>query len=62
VTERSPATIEDVEQRLRERKYIGDRALATSIYLALKLQKPLFIDYEQRAGRREWASCQKVFG
>ena len=39
----APATIEDVERRLRERRYIGDRALGTSIFLALKLQKPLFI-------------------
>ena len=42
----TPATIEDVERRLRERRYIGDRALATSIFLALKLQKPLFIEGE----------------
>jgi len=55
VTERSPATIEDVERRLRERNYIGDRALATSIYLALKLQKPLFIEGEAGVGKTEAA-------
>src|SRR5438067_830237 len=51
----APATIEDVEQRLRERRYIGDRALATSIFLALKLQKPLFIEGEAGVGKTEAA-------
>jgi len=51
----APATIEDVEQRLRERKYIGDRGLATSIFLALKLQKPLFIEGEAGVGKTEAA-------
>jgi MoxR-like ATPase len=51
----SPATIEDVERRLRERRYIGDRGLATSIFLALKLQKPLFIEGEAGVGKTEAA-------
>ncbi len=51
----APPTIEDVERRLRERKYIGDRALATSIFLALKLQKPLFIEGEAGVGKTEAA-------
>ncbi len=55
VTAGSPATIEDVEQRLRERKYIGDRGLATSIFLALKLEKPLFIEGEAGVGKTEAA-------
>jgi MoxR-like ATPase len=45
------ATIDEVEQRLREQRYIGDRALATSIFLALKLQKPLFIEGEAGVAR-----------
>jgi MoxR-like ATPase len=55
VTEGAPTTIEDVEQRLRERKYIGDRGLATSIFLALKLEKPLFIEGEAGVGKTEAA-------
>jgi MoxR-like ATPase len=55
VTDGAPATIEDVEQRLRERKYIGDRGLATSIFLALKLEKPLFIEGEAGVGKTEAA-------
>ena len=51
----APATIQDVERRLRERRYIGDRALATSIFLALKLQKPLFIEGEAGVGKTEAA-------
>ena len=55
MTDGAPATIEDVEQRLRERKYIGDRGLATSIFLALKLEKPLFIEGEAGVGKTEAA-------
>src|ERR1700737_2409980 len=49
------ATIDDVEQRLRDQRYIGDRGLATSIFLALKLQKPLFIEGEAGVGKTEAA-------
>jgi MoxR-like ATPase len=55
VTAGSPRTIEDVEARLRDRKYIGDRGLATSIFLALKLEKPLFIEGEAGVGKTEAA-------
>src|SRR4030081_2721661 len=51
----APASIDDVERRLRERRYIGDRALATSIYLALRLNKPLFIEGEAGVGKTEAA-------
>src|SRR3989440_12858790 len=47
--------IADVEARLRERRYIGDRALATAIFLALKLGKPLFIEGEAGVGKTEAA-------
>src|SRR3989440_4220840 len=47
--------IADVEARLRERRYIGDRALATAIFLALKLDKPLFIEGEAGVGKTEAA-------
>src|SRR6202140_2900045 len=51
----APLSIDDVEARLRERRYIGDRALATSIFLALKLEKPLFIEGEAGVGKTEAA-------
>jgi MoxR-like ATPase len=52
---RIPQSIEDVISRLGERRYIGDRPLATSIYLALKLGKPLFIEGEAGVGKTEAA-------
>jgi len=48
-------SIDDVLGRLAERRYIGDRPLATSIYLALKLGKPLFIEGEAGVGKTEAA-------
>jgi MoxR-like ATPase len=54
----APASIDEigeVERRLRERRYIGDRGLATSIFLALKLEKPLFIEGEAGVGKTEAA-------
>ena len=50
-----PQSIDDVIDRLGERRYIGDRALATGIFLALKLAKPLFIEGEAGVGKTEAA-------
>jgi MoxR-like ATPase len=50
-----PQSIDDVIARLGEHQYIGDRALATSIYLALRLGKPLFIEGEAGVGKTEAA-------
>ncbi len=52
---RVPASIDEVLERLSERRYIGDRAIATSIFLALKLAKPLFIEGEAGVGKTEAA-------
>ena len=51
----SIGSIDEIEARLRERRYIGDRALATSIFLGLKLEKPLFIEGEAGVGKTEAA-------
>jgi MoxR-like ATPase len=48
-------SIDEVLSKLAERRYIGDRPLATSIYLALKLGKPLFIEGEAGVGKTEAA-------
>jgi MoxR-like ATPase len=50
-----PQSIDDVIARLGEHRYIGDRALATSIFLALRLGKPLFIEGEAGVGKTEAA-------
>lgn len=60
--EKSPLAIqstEDLQSLLREQRYIADRGLATSIYLALKLERPLFVEGEAGVGKTELA---KVLG
>ncbi|MDQ6636753.1 MAG: MoxR family ATPase [Candidatus Dormibacteraeota bacterium] len=51
----SPVSIEAVMAGLEERRYIGDRPLATSIFLALALGRPLFIEGEAGVGKTEAA-------
>ena len=51
----SVSSIDEIEDRLRERRYIGDRALATAIFLGLRLEKPLFIEGEAGVGKTEAA-------
>ncbi|MGH7919838.1 MAG: AAA family ATPase, partial [Candidatus Dormibacteraceae bacterium] len=50
-----PTSIDDVSARLQDRRYIGDRQLATTIFLALRLQKPLFLEGEAGVGKTEAA-------
>jgi len=48
-------SIEALQAVLRSRNYIADRGLATSIYLALKLGRPLFLEGEAGVGKTEVA-------
>ncbi len=48
-------SIDQLQNALREETYIADRGLATAIYLALKLQKPLFLEGEPGVGKTEVA-------
>jgi MoxR-like ATPase len=51
-------TIESIDQlqnELRDQLYIADRGLATSIFLALKLGRPLFLEGEAGVGKTEVA-------
>ena len=50
-----PDTIDDVQNRLADRRYIGDRQLSTAIFLALRLKKPLFMEGEAGVGKTEAA-------
>ena len=50
-----PASINEVLDLLREQQYIGDRGLAVPIFLALKLQRPLFLEGEAGVGKTEIA-------
>jgi MoxR-like ATPase len=48
-------TIELLQEALRNNLYIADRGLATAIFLALKLQRPLFLEGEPGVGKTEVA-------
>jgi MoxR-like ATPase len=51
------ASIDDVAQALRRRSYLADRGLATAIYLALSLDKPLLLEGEAGVGKTEVAKA-----
>jgi MoxR-like ATPase len=48
-------SIDQLQDALRERNYVADRGLATALYLALKLRRPLFLEGEAGVGKTEVA-------
>ena len=50
-----PQSIDEVQDGLREQCYVADRQLATSIFLSLRLEKPLFLEGEAGVGKTEVA-------
>ncbi len=48
-------TVDSVQQALNAQDYIAERGLATAIFLALKLGKPLFLEGEAGVGKTEIA-------
>jgi MoxR-like ATPase len=54
---RQAESIEDLERLLADQRYIADRSLALSIYLALKLRRPLFLEGEAGVGKTEVAKA-----
>jgi len=50
-----PTSIEDTLATLLSQGYVADRRLATVVYLALKLQRPLFLEGEPGTGKTEIA-------
>ncbi|MEM7428575.1 MAG: MoxR family ATPase [Pseudomonadota bacterium] len=50
-----PASIDDTHQLLTSADYVADRALATVIYLSMKLGRPLFLEGEAGVGKTEVA-------
>ncbi len=50
-----PTSIDDTLARLAALDYIADRQLATGVYLALRLQRPLFLEGEPGTGKTEIA-------
>lgn len=50
-----PASIDAVETLLAQGDYVADRPLATSLFLALKMGRPLFLEGEAGVGKTEIA-------
>ncbi len=50
-----PATIADTQAALLAQDYVADRQLATVVHLALRLQRPLFLEGEPGTGKTEIA-------
>jgi len=50
-----PTSIDDVQARLLAYDYVADRQLATAVFLALRLQRPLFLEGEPGTGKTEIA-------
>jgi len=50
-----PKSIDETETLLSGEGYVADRSLATVLYLALKMGKPLFLEGEAGVGKTEIA-------
>jgi MoxR-like ATPase len=49
------SSVDEVQEAMEKEKYICERALATVLYLALKLEKPLLLEGEAGVGKTEVA-------
>jgi MoxR-like ATPase len=50
-----PETVDDILALLKAGDYVADRSLATALFLALKLRRPLFLEGEAGVGKTEIA-------
>src|SRR5260370_41906070 len=50
-----PTKVDDVVSLLEQHDYFADRRLATSVFLALKMQRPLFLEGEAGVGKTQIA-------
>jgi MoxR-like ATPase len=50
-----PASIDETQALLASGEYVADRSLATSLYLSLAMQRPLFLEGEAGVGKTEIA-------
>jgi MoxR-like ATPase len=51
----APASIDETQQLLSSGDYVADRSLATSLFLSLTMQRPLFLEGEAGVGKTEIA-------
>lgn len=49
------ASVDDLQRAMAERHYVAGRALSVATYLALRLQRPLFLEGEPGVGKTEVA-------
>src|SRR5580765_7021887 len=52
-----PGSISDLQQRLADHHYVADRGVAISLYLALRLKRPLFLEGEAGVGKTALAAA-----
>ena len=52
-----PASISELQQRLASQHYVADHGLAVSLFLALRLRRPLFLEGEAGVGKTALASA-----
>lgn len=52
-----PASIDDTAAQLLAQGYVAQRELATAVFLALRLQRPLFLEGEPGTGKTEIAKA-----
>ena len=52
-----PGSIDELQSTLAGEKYISDRSLSTTLYLALKLQRPVLLEGEAGVGKTEVAKA-----
>ena len=50
-----PSSVDELQEALGRQQYIAERTLAVSIYLALRLKRPLFLEGEAGVGKTEVA-------
>ncbi len=55
-----PGSVDDLQHALAAQRYIADRGLAVSLFLALRLQRPLFLEGEAGVGKTEVAKALAV--
>ena len=52
-----PTSVDELQAALRKELYVADRGLAMSVYLALQLRRPLFLEGEAGVGKTEVAKA-----
>jgi MoxR-like ATPase len=56
-----PRSVEDLRSGLRDQAYLADRGLATSVFLALSMDRPLLVEGEAGVGKTELAKALAAF-